>query len=628
MFKSNKLILAACFVIMHAASACAFTGGELPKRSDIPDEYKWNLSDIYATDADWEKDFAKIKGETPKIAAMAGGLDKSSKNLLSCLQLDSELSIVMNKLYAYANMKSHEDTTNPVYQALSDRAGTLGTELSAASSFITPEIIAIPEKRLKELMDDPKYAKDFNDYRFMIKEIVRLKAHVLSPREEILLAKAGNMADTPDNTFSMHTNADMRFPYIKDDSGKRVELTEERYLKYITSSKQSVRKAAFNALFETYGKSKNTLGATFNGMLKASRFYSEARKYDSDIARALSGSNIPMSVYDNLVDTIESNLAPLHRYMALRKKVLGLDELHIYDVYAPLVKNPYKDIPWEESKNIAVKSLQPLGADYMTDFEKALSRGWIDVYSNRGKRGGAYSWGVYSVHPFILLNYNGEFSDVMTTVHEMGHAMHSFYSNKHQPYPTSSYTIFCAEVASITNEELTMQHLLDTERDKKKRIYLLNQRLERMRTSVYRQVMFASFEREVHARSARGENTTADELCKIWKGLNEKYFGPDVIIDDGISMEWARIPHFYSPFYVYQYATSSAAAAALAKQILNEGAPARERYLEFLRSGGSDYSIELLKRAGVDMSTPKPVLDLIDIFSKTLDEMESLINQK
>lgn len=425
----------------------------------------------------------------------------------------------------------------------------------------------------------------------------------------------------------MLTNADMKFPYIKDEKGRKVELSEERYIKYISSPKQSVRKAAFDALYETYGKNKNTLGATFNGMLKTSRFYSEARKYESDIASALSDSNIPLSVYDNLVNTIESNLAPLHRYMALRKKVLGLDELHIYDVYTPLVKNPYKDVTWSEAKETAIKSLQPLGTDYMTDFESGMSSGWIDVHSNRGKRNGAYSWGVYSVHPFILLNHSGEFSDIMTLVHEMGHAMHSFYSNKHQPYPTSHYTIFCAEVASITNEELTMHHLISSERDKNKKIYLLNQRLERIRSTVYRQVMFASFEREVHARNARGENTTADELCKIWKGLNEKYFGPDVIIDDGISMEWARIPHFYSPFYVYQYATSCAAAASIAKQILNDGDPARAKYLNFLKSGGSDYSIELLKRAGVDMSTPKPILDLIDVFSKTVDEMESMIGE-
>lgn len=625
MIGSGKFFLVACLMLAQATTVYGFMGGGLPKRSDIPDEYKWRLSDIYATDSDWEKDYEQIKKEVPQLANMQGTLGKSAANLLACLRLQDKISITLGKLYVYANMKSHEDTTNSTYQAMAGKATTLMVEISAAASFITPEIIAIPEKTLYGFIDPSKSGKDFDDYRFNIKEIIRQKEHVLSQAEEVLLAKTGDMAQTPDNTFSMLTNADMKFPTIKDDEGKDVELTEERYMKYISSRNREVRLAAFDALYETYGSNNNTLGATFNGMLKASRFYADVRKYESDLAASLNGPNIPISVYDNPVETIESNLAPLHRYMALRKKILGLDELHMYDIYNPLVENPYKDIMWDTAKKMAVEALQPLGPEYMGEFAKGLESGWIDVYANKGKRGGAYSWGTYGTHPYILLNYNGELSDVMTLVHEMGHSMHSFYSRKNQPYPTSDYTTFCAEVASTTNEELMLDYMLRTTTDKQKRIYLLNQRLERIRATVYRQVMFASFERDVHAKNQRGENTTAEELGKMWHALNVKYFGPSMTVDELIGFEWSRIPHFYSPFYVYQYATGYSAAASLAKQILTEGQPARDRYIKFLSSGSSNYSIELLKGAGVDMSKQQPILDTIDIFNKTLDEMEKLL---
>lgn len=624
---SNKFFLVACLLLAQASGALGASVGELPARADVKEMFKWKLSDIYASDALWEEDYALVQKELPKLVEKKGTLGKSAKSLLECLRLNDEISIRLGKVYIYANMKSHEDTANSTYQAMVSKASTLMIEASAAGSFITPEIIEIPEKELLGFIDPAKTGKDFDDHRFMIKELLRQKAHVLSPAEEILLAKTGGMADTPEEAFSMLTNADMKFPEIKDENGKKVELTEERYHKYISSRKRRVRKAAFKGLFDTYAKNNNTLGATFNGMLKSSRFYADVRKYDSDLAASLSGPNIPIEVYDNLVHTISINLTPLHRYMELRKKVLKLDELHLYDIYNPLVENPYKDIPWETAKEMAVKALQPLGPEYMKQFEEGLASGWIDVYPSRGKRGGAYSWGTYGTHPYILLNYNGELSDVMTLVHEMGHSMHSFYSRKAQPYPTSSYTTFCAEVASTTNEELALDYLLRETTDKKKKIYLLNQRLERIRATVYRQVMFASFEREVHERSQQGGNTTAEELGKIWLRLNKEFFGPGVVADKRIALEWSRIPHFYSPFYVYQYATGYSAAASLARQIVSEGEPARERYLQFLASGGSDYPIELLKHAGVDMSTPEPILDAIDSFSATLDEMERLLKE-
>lgn len=626
MIGSRTCFFAACLLFVQAASSFAFAGGELPERSDVPDEFKWRLSDIYASDADWEREYETVRTEIPKLSALRGTLGKSASDLLACLRKNDEIAMLLGKLYVYANMKSHEDTANATYQAMANRAGTLAVAFSAAASFVTPEIIAIPEKKLRIFLYGST-AEDFADHRFNIEEILRTKAHVLSVAEETILARAGDMAGVPENAFSMLTNADMKFPSIRDEKGKKVELTEERYIKYISSRNREVRKAAFEALYATYGKNLNTLGATFNGMLKTSRFYADARRYESDLAAALDGPDIPLSVYANLVDTIESNLKPLHRYMALRKKALGVGKLHMYDIYVPLVKSPYREISWEEAKKIALSALRPLGDDYMKQFERGLGSGWIDVYPNRGKRGGAYSWGSYRTHPYILLNFNGEFADIMTLVHEMGHSMHSYYSRKNQPYPTSDYTMFCAEVASTTNEELTLNYLLDGETDRKKRIYLLNQRLERIRSTIYRQTMFASFERAVHERNQRGENTTAEELGRMWKALNAKYFGPDVVIDDGIAMEWARIPHFYTPFYVYVYATSYSAAASLAKGILDEGTPAVERYIRYLSSGSSKNSIELLREAGVDMSTPRPILDAIGLFDETLDEMERLLEE-
>jgi oligoendopeptidase F len=598
----------------------------LPERKDIPDEFKWRLSDIYASMDDWESDFSVTRERIPELSARQGTLDGSAEALLSCLKLRDELSITAGRLYGYAVMKSHEDMRDAKYQALAGRVNTLAVELSAAASFITPEIISIPEERLRAFTSDKN--ADFADYRFMLKEIIRRKAHVLSEAEEEILAQAGEIAGSPDDIFSMHTNADMKFSPIHDEEGREVEMSDERYIKYISSRDRPVRKAAFDSLYGAYAASNNTLGATFGGMLKASRFYSGARKFSSDLESALDGPNIPTEVYDNLINAIERNLEPLHRYMSLRKRVLGLDKLHMYDVYSPLVENPYKDIPWESAKAMVREALTPLGADYMEQFNRGLESGWIDVQGNKGKRGGAYSWGAWGTHPYILLNYNGELSDVSTLAHEMGHSMHTFYSHENQPYCMCDYTTFCAEIASTTNEELLADYLTRTAKEREKRAYLLNQHLERIRATVYRQTMFASFEREVHERSRNGMDTTAKELGAIWLDLNEKYFGPDVVIDGEIAFEWSRIPHFYSPFYVFQYATGFSAASALSRMILSDGAdkkPAARRYIKFLSSGGSDYPIDLLLEAGVDMRTPEPIEDTIEVFRNTLDEMEALL---
>lgn len=596
-------------------------GSLLPKRENIPSRFKWKLEDIYPDNSKWEADFKSTKKRLPEITAYRGKLNNSEETVLECFKLKDEISITLGKLVVYANMKSHENTADSKYQGPVNRVSSLAIEMSAVSSFIIPELLSMPEERLKEFIDAPS----LKEYSFNLRELLRQKKHVLSQSEEALLAKAVEMAGTSDNVFSMLTNADMEFESIKNEKGEKVEMSEERAVSYLRSRKRSVRKAAFDSLYKPYCKTKNTLGATFDGMLKTSKFYAEVRNYSSPLEAALDSDNIPPSVYSKLVETLESSLEPLHRYLEVRKRVLGVEELHMYDLYTPLLKDPFKEISWSESKEMMLNALRPLGEEYLSTVKRGLESYWIDVFPNKGKRSGAYSWGSYATHPYIMMNYTNNLNDVSTLVHEMGHSMHSYYSRKKQPYPTANYSIFTAEVASTTNEVLFLNDLIAETKDKKKRLYLLNRRLENIRTTVYRQTMFASFEREVHSRAAEGGETTPDALQALWYELNRKYYGPNIIIDEPLKMEWARIPHFYNPFYVYQYATGFSAATALAHLILEKGTGARDKYLEFLSMGGSDYPIELLKKAGVDMSSPKPVKEVVKIFTETLDEMEKLL---
>lgn len=599
-------------------------GQVLLERKDIPDFYKWDLSSIYADENAFESDFDKVKSMMPKISEFAGRLSEGPAVLLECLKLRDEISITLGKLFVYAHMKSHEDTADSKRQGAASRVSVLSVSFSSAASYIVPEILKLPCDVLDACISD----SSLSEYVFMIKNIIRMKDHVLSEAEELIVAKAGDVTGIADNVFSMLTNADMRFPKIKDESGCVVEMSEERAVSYLRSRKRRVRKDAFYSLYKPYGEMKNTLGAAFDGMLKSSAFSSGVRKYSSCLAMALDGDNIPESVYNNLIDTIESNLEPMHSYMDLRKKVLRVKELHMYDLYTPLVEDPFGQIPWTDAKAMMFSALTPLGDEYIGHVKEGIENGWADVFPNKGKRGGAYSWGSYGTHPYLLMNYTNNLSDVSTLVHEIGHSMHSFYSKKNQPYATSDYCIFTAEVASTTNEVLFLSNLISENTKVKKKLYLLNKRLENIRTTVYRQTMFASFEREVHRRYAVSEDTTPDGLMSLWFDLNRKYYGPDIVIDDALKMEWARIPHFYNPFYVYQYATGFSAATALAESITKNGTEARDRYLRFLTKGGSNYPIELLKEAGADMSTPLPVLNVIEIFRDTLLEMEALLNKK
>lgn len=598
-------------------------GGEsLPKRQDIPEGYRWRLSDIFENDELWESGFTAIKERVSEISEFRGKLGQSAAKLLKCFKLQEELSITLGRLYVYANMKSHENTADSKYQGLSNRVSTLSVEFSTTASFITPEILAIPENTLKEYIEDPSLV----EHAFSLKELLRQREHILSQAEEALLARTGDIAGVADNAFSMLTNADMKFSSVKNEEGKVLEMSEERAVSLMRSRKRPVRKAAFMSLYKPYNEMRNTLGATFDGMLKSAKFYSEARKYSSPLAASLDSDNIPESVYHNLVDTIETNLEPLHRYMTLRKRALGVKELHMYDLYTPLVNDPFKDIPWSRAKKIVSDSLSPLGDEYLRLASEGLEHGWADVFPNQGKRSGAYSWGSYGTHPYIFMNYTNSLNDVSTLVHEMGHSMHSWYSRKNQPYATADYCIFTAEVASTTNEVLFLSHLLAETKKKEERAFLLNKRLENIRTTVYRQTMFASFEREVHGRAARGEDTTPDGLMALWRRLNEKYYGGGVVVDKELEIEWARIPHFYNPFYVFQYATGFSAATALAEGILKNGVPSRDKYLGFLTMGGSDYPIALLRNAGVDMEKPLALGAVVRQFSETLNELEDLLN--
>jgi len=594
----------------------------LPKRDEIDSKYKWQLEHIYANEEDWESDFKKIQKLSRDITAYKGKLAGDMNALLECLRLSDELLSLNDKLFVYARMRRDEDNAVPKYQALTDRATALSTEVYASVSFIVPEIISIDEAVLKKAVDE---VEGLSLYKQYFNEILRQKKHILSQREEELLALSAEISNAPSDIFSMFNNADIKFGFIQDENGEEVEVTKGRYVKFLESQDRRVRRDAFKTLYSSYTAMKNTLAAALSSEIKGNKFYASVRKYDSSLVASLDKDNVSTDVYDNLIKTVNNNLPLLHRYLKLRKKALKLDELHMYDIYVPLVEQPEEQIPFEESREIVLKALEPLGSKYNEDLRNAFDSGWIDVYENQGKTSGAYSWGTYLTHPFVLLNYQGTINDVFTLAHEMGHAMHSYYTNRTQPYIYSDYKIFVAEVASTVNESLLSHYMLRNTNDRRMKAYLLNHYLEEFRGTIFRQTMFAEFEKITHEKIAAGDALNAQEFCNIYKGLNEKYFGSEVVVDDEIAMEWARIPHFYSSFYVYKYATGKSAATSLAEQILTAGAPAVDRYIEFLKSGSSDYPLELLKKAGVDLSEPAPVEAAMNVFEKTLDELEELI---
>lgn len=590
------------------------------KRDEVSEEYKWRLEDIYETDELWEEDHKRVKSMLPKVESFKGTIGESPSKLLQCLLVKDDISRLIEKLYVYSHMRRDEDNGKSKYQALADRAESLNVEVHEKLSFIVPEILMLPEKKIDEYI---KKEEGLKVYRHYIDEVLRVKEHVLSPEQERIISMAGDIANTPGTVRRMLSNADMKFPKVLNDDGDEVELSEGRYYQLIRSGNRDVRKGAFEGLYSTYKKYSNTFSATLSGAVKADIFHSKVRKYGSALKAALYEDNIPLAVYDNVVNVINRNLGSLHRYMNIKKKMLCIDELHMYDLYAPIVENTNKNIPYEEGVEMVIKGLMPLGYEYINLLKEGFESGWIDVFENEGKSNGAYSWGMYDTNPYVLLNYSNTLSDVSTIAHEMGHSIHSLFSRKSQPYIYSDYTLFCAEVASTTNEALLTDYLLSTTKDKKMRIYIINQQLEEIRTTVYRQAMFAEFEKIIHERVENGEALTSDYICSLWHQLNTKFHGPDVVIDDYINMEWSRIGHFYRNFYVYKYVTGYAAAMSISQRILNEGTKAVDGYFEFLKGGSSDYSINLLKRAGVDMTTPEPLENTIKIFEKLLDELEA-----
>ncbi len=592
------------------------------ERTDIDINYKWNLDTLYASDEAWEEDFKKAKSLSKEVKKYKGQFSNSSKTLLEVLELQDELSRITNNIYTYAKMKQDEDTRNSTYQALTDRATGLMVEAEESLSFIVPELLMIEDEKINSYLNETKELMVYSHY---LDNIMRKKKHVLTPREEAILAQTGEISNSPENIFGMLNNADIKFPTIKDENGHEVEITHGSFIPLMENKDRRVRRDTFKAFYDAFSNFKNTFASTLSGNVKKNIFYSKLRNYNSALEASLNENNIPVEVYHNLIKTVGDNLSSLHKYVGLRKKALGLEELHMYDLYTPIVKDVDMKIPYEEGKEIVLKGIGALGDEYTSIVQEGLDSRWVDVYENRGKRSGAYSWGTYDSNPFILLNYQDTLNNVFTLAHELGHSLHSYYSKKNQPYIYGGYSIFLAEVASTTNEALLMDYMLKNVKSKEEELYLLNHYLEQFRGTVYRQTMFAEFELAIHEYVEKGESLTADWLCQTYKALNVKYYGSDIVVDDEIAIEWARIPHFYYNFYVFQYATGFSAATALSQKILNEGESAIQKYIGFLKSGSSDYPINVLKGAGVDMTTPEPIEKALKLFGEFVDKMEELI---
>lgn len=597
---------------------------ELPKRSDIPEERTWKLEDIFETDDIWEEELEQLKKDIPEMTAFNGKLNESADMLYNALKLQDELSERLGKLYTYARMRYDQDTTNSFYQALNSKAETLLTLASSSMSYLVPEILTIDEATLDNYL---KEKEELRLYEHTLKEITRQRDHILSEKEEVLLAEASEPISSSSQTFSMLNNADLTFPSIQDENDEEVDLTHGRYIGFLESANRRVREDAFKAMYQTYGKFQHTFASTLTGNVKKDNFIAKVRNYDSARQAALDNNNIPEQVYDNLVEVVNEKLPLLHRYAALRKKVLELDELHMYDMYTPLIQDVDMKISYEKAQEYVLESLQPLGDEYVEIIKEGLENRWIDVEENKGKRSGAYSSGSYGTNPYILLNWQDSVNDLFTLTHELGHSVHSYLTRKHQPFRYGNYSIFVAEVASTCNEALLNDYMLNHLTDEKEKLFLLNHFLEGFRGTLFRQTMFAEFEHDIHKRLQNGEALTSEKLTEIYYDLNKKYFGDDVVSDEEIGLEWARIPHFYMNYYVYQYATGYSAATALASKILSEEEGAVDRYLNFLKAGNSDYPIEVLKKAGVDMTSKQPIIDALDVFEEKLNEMENLLSK-
>ncbi|MFH1852443.1 MAG: oligoendopeptidase F [Candidatus Neomarinimicrobiota bacterium] len=609
-------VIFACFTLLPAS--------DIPQRSDMEEQYLWDLTSIYPSIAEWEKNFLAVETGMTEFEKYRGTLGKSGVNILKCLQQDTELSKKLDNLYVYSGLLKDQDTRVSENMALDDRARSLLVKYGEATAYIVPELQTIPEKKLtKFIVKTP----GLEVYQFFFDNLIRRRAHTLSTAEEELLAKAGDLFNGPQKIHQQLTNADMVFGMVKDDDGNEIQLTRGRYSKLLQSRNPEVRRGAFLTRTEAFDKVKNTNAAVFDTYLKKDLFITRARKYNSTLEMALDADNVPVAVFDNLLNTVYANVEYLHRYMELRRKVMGMDEIHLYDTAFPIVDDVSLEVTYEQAVEMLLKAFEPMGEEYLDMVKQGFASRWVDVYENEGKRGGAYSWGTFTSHPYILMNYNDTQDNMFTLAHEMGHAMHSFYSNQNQPYPTADYTLFVAEVASTFNEALLMDYMMKNTDDPKLKLALLDQWVNNYLGTVFTQVIFSEFERNAHQMVADGVPATVESLNQTYFDVEHKWYGPVAVVDDGYKYNWGRIPHFYRRFYVYKYAISYCASASLVKAVLEGREGAMENYMNFLKSGGSDYSIELLKKAGVDLSTPQPVDDAMEVFGNLITQMEELLLQ-
>lgn len=597
------------------------TERKIPLRSQLDPQYTWATTDLYPTDKDWEAQIPQIQAMVEKLKACKGTLGKSSQNLLAFLKLEDEFELLADPFACYAMYKKDQDTRDPNAQKMSGVMMNLLVQADEAVAFAGPEILEISDQDMDRFYQEEP---GLEHYRLALTRLRREKEHTLSQSEEALLASAGKLGQSPGTIYNLLGDADLPFPDAVDKDGNRHALSQGTFIPMEQSADRELRRSAFENFYSAYGQFRNTFASTLEAQMKQLQFFSDARKYPSPLQAALSANEIPVEIYHNLIQAVHQGFSAMHRYMRLRKQLLGVDELHYYDIYTPLVPDQDEQIPFEQAKEIALEALAPLGEDYLNMLREGFSNRWIDVYENQGKRSGAYSSGIYGHHPFVLLNYADTLNDVFTLVHEMGHALHSYLSGKHQSVTYANYRIFVAEVASTCNESILMQHLLGQTEDPKRRAYLINYFLEQFRTTLYRQTLFAEFELWCSEQVQQGLPLTAESLCQKYAQLNREYYGDAICPDEQIALEWARIPHFYRNFYVYQYATGFSAAIALSQRILKEGAPAVKDYLGFLSSGCSKDPVALLRDAGVDMASPAPVEDALKLFASLVEQMEEL----
>lgn len=597
----------------------------LPLRQEVPEHLTWDLTTIYKSDEEWESAFKEIQQLVTESGQYQGKLGESSETLLAALRFRDTLFDKASNLYVYAHLKMDQDTANPTYQSLHSRAGSLISQLMAAVSYFDPEILSIDEAKLAGFLEENA---DLRLYEHLLDELSISRPYILSEKEEALLASAGEVLGSSSDTFNTLNNADIRFPTIKNEDGESVEITHGRYGKLLESKDRSVREAAFKGVYQVYEGLKNTLASTLSGQVKKSNFYARVRGYKSAREAALSGNHIPEEVYDSLLESVNNNLPLLHRYVKLRQQLLGIEDLRMYDLYTPLSNDVDLNFTYEEAKEVVLEGLKPLGEEYQAILKEAFDSRWIDVTENKGKRSGAYSSGAYSTSPYILLNWQDNIDNVFTLAHELGHSVHSYYTRNNQPFIYGDYSIFLAEVASTTNENLLTDYLLKKYDDPKIRAYLLNHYLDGFKGTVFRQSQFAEFEHKIHQADQGGEALTADYLTETYADINKKFYGTEVMhYDKEIGYEWSRIPHFYMNYYVFQYATGFSAASALSQKILDEGQSAVDDYIAYLKAGNSDFPIDVLKKGGVDMTTSKPVDDALVVFEKRLTELETLVNK-